>query len=596
MKTKFICLSVMLLLAGCIQDTELIEPSNETGSFGASEIHTRSLDGVVYNAVTDVWMIPQPDPYTLDNFQKTYDNIVANKSSETFTEALAAEFVAEKKLKPTHYALRIYPKSEDEQWKVETMEDVNVAYIPFNYAQLTHEEVEKVTKTKPAANTFTEKSPYTVTHNYTDVTDGGPTGPVTYQLPILYTVWPVDKPLPDELEYVIDYEVFLPSFQQESAEYLSLDALRVLENEAVTVALGYAVPILVPATATRAPYYVTAYGTMNCYDNVLGQIVPMPNLKLQYQRGSNIVNFQTDSNGGYSYTISESSPPSPSLIAIGHSAFNIIFQDPAGKWKITTPNSTNPYTFTTDIMLALPGVPAGSYDNEYVLPANSYNVNEIHRAVNYFYRNQTVFPKYYPSGGTRIIAHDVSGRSNYSSSNHYINIYGYGRTSGDVVGSALHELGHLVHDLNDQYPLYYTHTFLYESFACYASWYLGHEYYKSLGWVSPYPSYDITTRNARQAWEKIDAMGNTGQGEYSPLFVDLTDNYNQGTNNTYRPNDNIQGVLPSVVWSIASTSYTWTQCRAKLLSYAGTGTGKYYTTAQFNEWIAAFDNWVNLYY
>jgi hypothetical protein len=75
---------------------------------------------------------------------------------------------------------------------------------------------------------------------------------------------------------------------------------------------------------------------------------------------------------------------------------------------------------------------------------------------------------------------------------------------------------------------------------------------------------------------------------YSPLFVDLTDTYNQKTASYVPyPNDEIQGVPASVIWNIISTSTTWAQCRSKLQSYVGT----YYTTTQFNNWIADFDYW-----
>ncbi len=88
------------------------------------ELRTRSLDGAVYNEVVDAWMVPQADPYTLENFPKAYDKLAAQKSTQTLSKAQAAEFAASKKLAPTHYALKIYPKTEAEQWQVEMMEDV----------------------------------------------------------------------------------------------------------------------------------------------------------------------------------------------------------------------------------------------------------------------------------------------------------------------------------------------------------------------------------------------------------------------------------------------------------------------------------------
>ncbi len=214
MKKLKLLLLPLMLAAGCARNIETVAPFAEAdASETKSEILTRSIGGAIYNEIVDAWMIPQKDPYTLENFQKAYDNLATKKSSQTLSKSQATEFVAGKKLKPTHYALKIYPHTEEEQWRVEMMEDVQVTYIPFHYTQLTQKEVAKLhlSKTKSvAANSVIEKSPYTVTCEDYYTTDGGPTGPVTYQLPILYTVWPITKPIPDDLEYVVDYEIFLP--------------------------------------------------------------------------------------------------------------------------------------------------------------------------------------------------------------------------------------------------------------------------------------------------------------------------------------------------------------------------------------------------
>lgn len=611
MKKRLLYLATTLLLAGCAQDFDLAEPPVTEPQQETSGTLTRSVDGAVYNEVTDAWMIPLADPFALENVQAAYDRIAEGQSTQPLTRAEADGFTPGEKLEPTHYALKIYPKSEEEQWRVETMEDVKVAYIPFSYSQLTHEEVARVEqsgKTRSAANTFTEKSPYTVTYDYTGATDGGPTGPVTYQLPILYAVWPADKPFPDDLEYVVDYPVFLPYPTVD--ESVGNEAVSTLGNDAVMTRF-YPMPPIDFIVLLRYDY--TGYVTT--YDSTLNAEVPMANLRMRYQEGSYIVDFVTDSSGRFELRLLVRPLPKDLQDIIdrlpdswynpGHYLpLTCVYQDPSNRWRITSGNDdielTEPlgvYDHITFEQTYKDAQGNRKYNTHISLSEGDYRENAIHRAVNYFYNVQNIFPKHYPSGGTRIIARNVSGRSYYTPANKVINIYGHGRTDGDVIGSTLHELGHLFHDLSDPASFFDTNIFLYESFACYAGWYLTQTYYESLGWVLPYPSYDITTRNARQAWGKNDAIG-SASGEYSPLFVDLTDSYNQRINSYYqhRPNDNIQGVPPSVVWNIISTSKTWTQCRAKLLSYAGAGTGKYYTTAQFNEWIEAFDAWVSLYY
>ncbi len=72
------------------------------------------------------------------------------------------------------------------------------------------------------------------------MTTDGPVPPETYTMPILYTVWPCDKPLPEAYDYIIDYEVFIPQYNDgtKSQSGLSTDALHILEQEAISIALG----------------------------------------------------------------------------------------------------------------------------------------------------------------------------------------------------------------------------------------------------------------------------------------------------------------------------------------------------------------------
>ena len=50
------------------------------------------------------------------------------------------EFSIHRQLSPTHYTLKIFPRNEEEQGKVEMMEDVDIDWIPFDYVTLTEEE------------------------------------------------------------------------------------------------------------------------------------------------------------------------------------------------------------------------------------------------------------------------------------------------------------------------------------------------------------------------------------------------------------------------------------------------------------------------
>ncbi len=154
MRKLFILLSAALLTSCTTELTEEVFVAPEGYEAATPPVATRAISGAIYNEVLDLWMMPRP-------------------GAQTFAATTG---------QPTHYALKIYPKTEAEQREIEMMKDVQVAYIPFDYVQLTQQEVEQVAHTRSAATTFAERSPYTVTYDNVESTDGGPTGPQTYPL------------------------------------------------------------------------------------------------------------------------------------------------------------------------------------------------------------------------------------------------------------------------------------------------------------------------------------------------------------------------------------------------------------------------------
>lgn len=121
MKKNCFFLALALLAAGCAQETEFAEPSTRRAE--TPEIQTRSLGDAVYHEATDSWIVPQKDPYTLANFQAAYDNLAAQKSVQSLAVAQVKEFASARRLEATHYALKIFPRNEQEQWHIEMMDD-----------------------------------------------------------------------------------------------------------------------------------------------------------------------------------------------------------------------------------------------------------------------------------------------------------------------------------------------------------------------------------------------------------------------------------------------------------------------------------------
>lgn len=587
MKRKnFILLAVtfhvllMLGLCGCADpgdDFQISDSPDET--VPVSSVH---LEEAIYHEGADAWMAPQADPYTLKNFQKAYDNLSSGKSVQQLTRAETDEFNGSKQLQATHFALRIFPKNEDEQWEIERMEDIKVAYIPFNYVHLTDEDVKKldITGTRSNQSSYPESSVYTVT--YEDVqTVGGPAVTETYILPILYVVWPCDKPLPENMEYKIDYEVFIPySAVHTRSIDLGESALQILEEEAIALALG------IPAkqrSMTRNPV-ITLKGKSVYYDTFIKKHIPQKNLKFRFQLGSNIWETYTQSDGTFSIT---------NTIPL-NAEVSIVYQHPY--WKITRESSTSPHVTKFGTVSSRWGSNYSGVATFYY--GSSVSANALHSPIDFYYNGWHLIRTWlYQNDGIRVIAMertdpDANAAFYYSRKDRaYIKVYRNNlERSNYLAGSILHEFGHFTHFgerggyTGSAYNGFRAvHNLIVESFSSYAGFYLTEAYYKDMGFTKPYSSYNISNQG-RQSWSKTS----TGSiACYSPLFVDLIDDYNQGASSSYYPNDAIKNVSHSVMKRIAQEATTWAECRAILQGYVGT----YYTSTEFNNYISSYDYW-----
>lgn len=344
MKRRFVYLAIAMLFAGCSADP--VENFKDGCSEEPAQILPRNLNEAVFHEGAGAWMIPRPDPYTLANFQRALDNLSSGKSTQILTRARADEFSGTPELKATHYALRIFPKNENEQWAIELMEDVKVACLPFDHTQLTQQEVENLPAVKtrsgdgdPEADEsaiFPESYRYTVTYTDLQTTDG-PKPDETYILPILYAVWPVGKPLPDDIEYEFDYEVFLPRCEelQTRASGLSEEALQVLEAEAVSLALGITIPKRIETRSTQ----IMLRGKVEYLDKFLNEKVLQQGLKQRIQSGSFIYEVYTSKSGEFSLASFQT------LILYfidANATYSHVFQH--SKWKITCGDNTSPFT------------------------------------------------------------------------------------------------------------------------------------------------------------------------------------------------------------------------------------------------------------
>ncbi len=409
------CAVLFVMLGSCSKYEELnpVEPQNEETQSWASA--HRSLEKAVYDEQTGSWVLPQADPYALGNFQKAYDNLSSGKSiSNRGDKKALKEFSIPRTLQATHYTLKVFPRDEIELGKLEVMEGVKISYWPFDYVLLSKEESEKLDSSKGekgASAVLKDQRRYTVTYTDLQTTDG-PVPDESFVMPVLYAVWPCDKPLPVELDHEITGEVFLPAalFDENSkswstsgnskeGEAMSIEALELIHNEAIALAL----PEMAITRADPMPPIRMVFLKAVQADTHTADLEPMANLRIVIQLGSRVWdNKYTDSEGRLALMVGTNLLASsiPYEATMRHQ-----FHYP-GRWKITvggSPNSESALTIIQDETMAYRW-PAGSPAEFLYTYSDSEHYATIHRAVNYFYFGDHLVPKEVYDDGIKIVA------------------------------------------------------------------------------------------------------------------------------------------------------------------------------------------------
>ena len=278
------CVSILL---GCTKQSEeyTFDANCETKAYVDPNQYSRA----VYHSMSESWIVPQNDPYALSNFQNALKDMLSDDYRKMFSDADYSSLLDLIPIRPTHMALRMFPRNESEQWKIEMMDDVKVSYTPFNYVQLSAEQV-KCSGLQDKTRRFEEEYRYTVTYVDIESSSGKKIADDTDIMPVLYVVWPIDEAIPQEYDYIVDYEVFIPDSKNTDNKMLQL-----LEDEAIRIALGEKILTKAGSGATQ-----TRTGTVNHNDTWLNRYVPLANLKIRFQLGSNIVDTYTDSDGVFS--------------------------------------------------------------------------------------------------------------------------------------------------------------------------------------------------------------------------------------------------------------------------------------------------------
>lgn len=531
---------------------------------------------LVYDADNGLILKMQEDPFALSNLLLAKQRILDESATLSLTKA-EIDNVSSTVLKPTHYALTIFPQNENELAMLEGDTEVNIAYYPFNYSIVgnTNDGYPVLSEQyTPAVN------PHIIRYENVSSTHEGIIPEIIDRLPVIYAVWPINKNIPDSLDYRVDYEVMLPSSMNDSQQN---NNIRIIQKEAIRHSLGIIAPTKSENDPDDSAGYKGLAGYIWAYDNFTNSYQGVGDLTVTAQFGS-YFQYSSTNTDGYFYLLAE---------IPDYSSFYITYSK-IWHWTMRSGDSSNTvqYSYGSIQNVLGPGVQYNYNLNLY--PNVIGQANHVQRALSFYYKEylHDVTPAQFLSP-IIIRVYSTTNNNILGSTNPTnpptIKIYNSSSTC-EVIATLLHEMGHatLFHaigcpsnGLNSYHPL------LNESFAGLVGWYLCRTLYDYLNYPIPDTITD-DTGDKRQGWTSSTAPDT---GYYSPLFVDLMDSYNQYYFNSNYVNDTISALPYSIIWQIIQSSTNWASCRNALYNLIGT----YYTNSDFNNFASYYDTWFSTF-
>lgn len=275
--------------------------------------------------------------------------------------------------------------------------------------------------------------------------------------------------------------------------------------------------------------------------------------------------------------------------ALGHeSDISVYYALSTPKWSIVRNQSTGP-------ILEYVGTIGGIWFNRpnpatfCLFLTSESNEYEIHRALDYYFNSVHEL-----TDSISLLETPVTVRScTYTDQSHpnwaavtwglskLIEVYDYPCDQNITLCNVFHELGHVRQCWH--HPVEYADTlliphFIRESYAGFVGWSVGWSYYQSNGFVRSFDAQQINW-DGRQTWTRSSGSN------YSPLFVDLNDRFNQWTGNHRYVYDAIQDVPLDFIDRAGLESLTFDDCAQYLRSHSGT----YYTLSEINTYLENYE-------
>lgn len=465
--------------------------------------------------------------YSLDNMQSVYDSLKGNTGLKSYD-----------RLEATHYYVRFLPNDTAELNKLFSDTSLALFQTPFDY------EIEGVGG-----------------EAYHDPTL--PEDQITWQ----YTTVPVNYDFPDVRYEILDKLYIAPEFELNNDEEESgTNTLKSTESFSSKLQrcaferLGYGVSDTETTDKSLKGFFSfldptwTPKAYITSKEDLLNKNVPLKGVKVYIVHGGVIASRTTNADGYVKFPK-----------CIGPVMYKIEWADKY--WRIYD---------------GIPGLPV-FYNGP--TKRDSWNLNIsggqslhyacIHRACYlHFYEDNFGFVRPINSVGTTIIPHKIcylnatgSGQfcSDLSSfaSNAVPDIKIYRKDkSGErptymVFKTAVHELGHAAHCLYiGRQPYALVEDNITDAWAIAVAYKLCNSYYKKNG-ASEEQLDAFNKKIAYQSWPKVDNK------QYSPLFVDLIDDFNQKE----EINEDIKGYSLPTLQKYLVGVYNFSDIKKKLLSY-----------------------------
>lgn len=447
-------------------------------------------------------------------------------------------------LEATHRALRILPSNMEQLHRLEADESLIISYHPLEYV-LIPESFDNAPAPEQEMDPVYEECGTVVA-----MEDLRTVSPV-------YVLWPVSHPLPQGVNYELLYEVYMPEAEPSR---------------------------LIPDPYIEPPH---AAGHLRCYDNRLASYKPLKHVQLQYIDVFSSTRTAYTDTSGYFY-LSFADIDYPVTVKLRNDKFVV---------RDSTTSNVKSFSFSPrDYVLPFPG-------NENPVFVNGCNVQfpanffwDTYKAAEYYFYGDNdllnIVP-IYDTLGVSIDIHAINssapnnilGCFSYSTNNSfspYINIFNpysnYSGASSKIFGTVNHELAHATNYTLGASYMYATDDMIVESFASLMGWYNVSQYYSSYVGTSHSLVHSICTQG-RQNWTQSSTTL-----IYTPIFIDLYDDYNQHTTNSSYNNDPISGVPISFIANSALGPQSFQSVHNLLQS----GVGSYYTSSEFSTFISPY--------